>query len=361
MIPRCQICLVAIALVMFSACDANRPSGALREIHDATAPTQGPYITFEPVAALSLAGIPRHFALNGNALYAFQNEFGLTTLDISDPARPVVTSHLAGKPGRPTPGTHRYYSGLVDGRRLLAADRAHGLALLSLADPLRPRYLSTTPVPGNEPGHVAQVGDTIYISAGGAGLVQAAADRIASATIARSPVSCIFPTQAVLYPPHWLLLADSYLGGLKILDVRDPARPVLVRQYQFSGSCDWIEVFDGFVVVNGRQCGLIALDMSDPARPFVLSYFMDGFNTITCSTRWGERRLIVGASSGTVDVIDLSDPRRPSWLGRTALGAPLRALAVKGDILYAGLNRVASGDPARPADQLRVIRLVSHP
>ncbi len=210
-------------------------------------------------------------------------------------------------------------------------------------------------------GPVAQVGDTIYISAGGAGLVQAAADRIASATIARSPVSCIFPTQAVLYPPHWLLLADSYLGGLKILDVRDPARPVLVRQYQFSGSCDWIEVFDGFVVVNGRQCGLIALDMSDPARPFVLSYFMDGFNTITCSTRWGERVSLSAPRPAPVDVIDLSDRRRPSWLGRTALAPRCARSRVKGDILYAGLNRVASGDPRAPRDQLRVIRLVSHP
>lgn len=352
--------LFAFIIILVSACDSNRPGGALREIHDVAAPTKGPFVTFEPVAALHLAGIPRNFTLNGDALYSFQNEFGLTTLDVSDPARPIVSSHLEGKPGRPTPGTHRYFSGIIDGERLLCADRAHGLAILSLADPLRPRYLSTTTLPGDQASHVAKVNATIYISAGGAGLVQAAADRIASTTISRAPVNCIFLSQAVFYPPHHLLLADSYQGGMKVLDIRDPLRPVLVRQYQFAGSCDWIEAFDGFVVVNGRQCGLIALDMSDPARPFILSHFLDGFNTVTCSTRWGERRLIVGSSSGTVDAFDLSDPRRPLWLGRTALGAPIRALAVKGDVLYAGIHQVAFSDPARVARQLRSIRLNVH-
>lgn len=350
----------AVALIFLSACDASRSAGNLREIHGAVAPTKGPYITFEPMAALHVAGVPRNLTLNGNALYSFQNEYGLTTFDIADPARPIVASHLEGKPGRTTPGTHRYFAGLVDGGRLLAADRHRGLAVLSLADPLRPRYLSTTPVPGNQPGHITKVNGTIYISAGGAGLTQAATDRIASSTVSRSPINCVFLSQAVFYPPHYLLLADSYLGGIKVLDIRDPARPAMVRQYQFAASCDWIEVFDGFVVVNGRQCGLIALDMSDPARPFVLSYFMDGFNTITCSTRWGDRRLIVGASSGTVDVFDLDDPRRPLWLGRTALGAPIRSLAVKGDVLYAGIDQVAYSDPARTANQIRAIRLISH-
>ncbi|MCE5229358.1 hypothetical protein LLG95_07150 [bacterium] len=349
--------LVLLGLVFLSACDRNRPGGNLREIEDAVAPVKGPCVTFEPTAALHLNGVPRHMTLNGSALYVFLNEYGLTTLDLADAARPKIASHLEGKSGLVTPGTHRYFSGIVDGKRLLVADRYHGLATLSLADPLHPRYVSTVRVPGNQPAHLAKVGGNIFIAAGGTGLALAA-DAPGGIAPARVVVNSDFANQSVFYPPHFLLLADNHAGGMKVLDIRDPARPVLAHAFQFSGFCDSIEAFGGFVTIGGRKRGVIALDMSDPARPFILSYFMEGFNTIACQARWGEHRLITGTSLGAIDVFDLKDPRRPLWLGRTALGAPIVCLAVKGDMVYAGVNQVAFTDRARTTGQLRVLSVV---
>ncbi|MEN6627072.1 MAG: hypothetical protein ABFD69_12680 [Candidatus Sumerlaeia bacterium] len=353
-----QICL-AIAAILLVACNDGRPAGNLRRMHEVAAPKQGPYVTIEPIGAVNLNGVPRHMTLNGGVLYAFLNEYGLATLDVSDAAHPVLTSHLAGKPGHVTPGTHRYFMGLVDGGRMFAADRYHGLALLSLADPLRPQYVSTRKIPGDQPSDIARIDGDLFIAAGGSGLAHARADAVGTTASLVLPFFD-FVTAAVFYPPHYLLLADNFTGGMQILDVRNPVKPALVHNMQICGFCDSIEPFDGFIVIGGRRGGLIVVDMSDPANPSLLSYFMDGFNTISCQTRWGKTRLIVATHMGTIDVFELADPRRPLWLGRVAAGAPVHSLAVKDDILYAGANYVTSNNPSGKPEQLRVYRLVEH-
>lgn len=347
-----HFCL-AIALFVLASCNDGRPAGNVRKIHEPVAPRQGPYVTVEPVGSVRLAGAPRHMKLKGNVLYAFLNEYGLATLDLADRAHPAVTSELAGQPGRIKPGTHRYFSGVVDGDRLLVADRYHGLATLSLADPLRPAYVSTAQVPGNQLSDVAVSNGNVFIANGGLGLAHVRLDAVSSSPVTSVLASFDFVTQSAFYPPHYLLLADNYTGGMQILDIRDPKKPALVHNFQFCGFCDSIEVFDGFVTIGGRQRGLMVVDMADPAHPFLATHFMGGFNTISAQKRWGEHRLIVGTHLGTLDVIDLTDPARPLWLARTSVCAPVYCFEIKDDILYIGTNQSADG-------QLRVFRLVEH-
>src|SRR5688572_20622721 len=121
-------CMAVLAM----ACSGDgRPAGALRQVSQPKAPliNERQYVTGEMVAHIALPGVPRNFAMQGTALYAFLNQQGLATVDISDPEAPRLASHLPGSESRPISDQHSYFAGLAEPKRLVAADRQQGVSI----------------------------------------------------------------------------------------------------------------------------------------------------------------------------------------------------------------------------------------
>ncbi len=356
-----RLLLVLLAMALLGAC-GGQPDGRLRRVHSALpAPADRPTLALEPVADLDLPGIPRSLLVSGDALYVFMNQEGLATVDLTNPGRPRLVGHLAGNDDKIVPGKHLYYSGRIDGERLVVADRHYGITTLDLADPLRPRLLDTLPIPGNQPIHVERIGADYFVSSASYGLIRLTGEPGRWTSAAQVIGNVDNAKQSAFYPPHYLVLVDDHDGGIRIFDLRLPERPVLLQAYVMGGFCDFMRVFDGFVVLSLRQRGIEVIDMSDPTRPHLASGFQySQFNGVRAMERWGENRLVVGYDSGAIDIFDLADPARPLWLGRFAVEAPVYCLAVHGDLLLVGLHRQERFD-RRPTPPLRILRLVELP
>ena len=117
---------------------------------------------------------------------------------------------------------------------------------------------------------------------------------------------------------------------MKAFDVTDPSRPVLTDSLQV----DARRINDVKIHPNGqigvitregasdRRNGMVILDLSVPAHPVILSEFTD---TVTGGVHnvWidGGTDLVYACHNGTNDlhIVDISDPRNPSEVGRWGL------------------------------------------
>jgi hypothetical protein len=349
-----------LAACLLVACGpTDRPDGSLRRLAVVEPSRDGHYVVAHPLAQLALPGVPRNLLLDGPVLYAFLTQAGMATIDIGDVAAPRVSDVQPGIWGDSPDDRHMYFTGLAEPGRLLVSDRfRQALAVFDASDPLHPRPDWELPMPGEGPIDIRRIGDAFYLACGGSGLFRIPADFDRQTTV--TPLLREFDTvkQSEFLPPDWLLLADNHEGGLQVLKLRDSSLPRPVHTFNTGSFVDSLVLFDGFAALANRNQGVAIIDLEDPARPFFAANFHTRENQrSTCIARWGERRAIVGASSGYFDVLDLADPRRPAWLGRISTRMFVLSLAIRGDVVFVGLAAPPSTHPDRPAWQLRIYRL----
>ena len=163
------------------------------------------------------------------------------------------------------------------------------------------------------------------------------------------------------WPDNWIkdiavdgdyaYVAD-YKGGLRVVDVSDPANPTEV------GACDTLEYASGvFVsgstayVADGRR-GLRVVDVSEPASPTEVG---------ACDTGWAEGVAVSGGTAYVADmdgglrVVDVSDPANPTEVGACDTPGEAMGVAVSGETAYVaddwrGLRVVDVSDPANPTE-----------
>ena len=347
------------AAAWLAGCSGDgRPNGRLRRIAGPHPPREGIYARARTIGTLRLPGRARSLVLRGDVLYAFLNFRGLTTVDISDPARPRAVSHLPAVPPD-DPLKHPYYfDGLPEGDRMVVIERTSGLTIMDISDPSRPRIQWSLGLKGLLPAYLTRVGGMYYLSAGGGGLFALPAD-FDQASRPR-PVLTDFDhvKVSVALPPHHLLVADNHRGGMKVLDVSDPARPRLISQFIADSFCDAVELVGRTAVMQVRRTGLLFVNVDDPARPYLAGMFPTREQSmIKAMTRLGESRLLAGYNSGTIDVIDLTDPADALWLGRLLAPTGVMSLAARDDLIFVGLARQPSNDPDSTGYQLAILRL----
>jgi hypothetical protein len=192
---------------------------------------------------------------------------------------------------------------------------------------------------------------------------------------------------------------------LWIIDVADPAMPVLARAYGVPGQAEGLTIAGSKLLVGAGTAGLSILDVADPASPRELRGFgsgvlgnalalvgsvlymgnpVTGLNlvdladalaprlfpgqpelgegrfSVTGLTVVGERAYAVGSREGGeparagshFTILDVSDPPRPRILGRLAIDGTATKVAVSGNRAYiaagsAGLLVVDITDPRR--------------
>lgn len=97
--------------------------------------------------------------------------------------------------------------------------------------------------------------------------------------------------------------------GLGVLDVSDPAAPALLGSFQTAGQALSVDVAGSTAVVANRLSGVEVIDVSDPAAPVLRGeYFTEGYATDVITV--GSFAYVADRPGG-LTIIDLSKPGEP--------------------------------------------------
>ncbi len=138
----------------------------------------------------------------------------------------------------------------------------------------------------------------------------------------------------------------AYVGAgrrLVILDVADPADIIELGAVDVEEMVMSVKARDGYAYV-GTMAGphqFSVVDVSDPANPrFVTS--LDTFYDVGEIGLYGDLAYVL-SRIGYLEVIDISDPEHPVYLGYVRLGTVIRtlspyALTIAGDLMYVAIS-----------------------
>jgi hypothetical protein len=291
---------------------------------------------------LDTEGDARDVALDGSFAYVADGPAGLAAVDVRNPAAP----RLAGR--WDSPGESM---GLVlRERRVYVADGSAGLQVVDIRDPAKPAPIGSLDTDGTAEG-IALSGNFACLADGSAGLKfidvsTPSAPRQVSALTASGYA------RSVSVDGHTLCAGSIYDGGFQILDVADPASPVVVstNKYTMYNEGWGVALKGNLACVVDYFSGLFFMDISAPQKPVTLgTYFTP--STIIAASAQDRYAYAVGELSG-VEVVDLSDPARADMVGITTIFRGVQGLAVSGRYAYVtdrwSVKIFDVSDPTRP-------------
>jgi len=178
--------------------------------------------------------------------------------------------------------------------------------------------------------------------------------------------TCDAPGSEVYVAGNYAYVTDSRdygSGGLRVIDVSDPANPYKVGFYSHPGPghAQGVYVLDGYAYVAYRRssnttgAGLRIVDISDPSNPYEKGFWGFAFSA------WGVHVVgsyaYVACGHAGFYVVNVSDPANPYEVGSCSVGAwayPL-AVYVAGDYAYIAASGYGSclrvvdiSDPTNP-------------
>jgi hypothetical protein len=306
-------------------------------------------------------------------LYVASKEAGLRIYDVTESprlVRSIPTSELERMHVmNVTQHENRLYLALGDhwGRGRTPQSGA-GLAVIDVRDPGRARVAGVwkDADAGGGGGAVAVKGPVAYLAAMGSGLIVLdVSDPMAIRVLARLQPDPAFPdarpdrkkinARAVTIRDDLLFLCYD-AGGVRVLDVADPKRPVEVGRYANPAMNGRPRAYNN-IALNGTLAyvtvdyvGLEVLDISNPRAIKPVSWWnpwnpqLDGWRWFSSPGHANEiaydaRRGIVLMSAGRTDLVavDVSDPARPRQVGSIGEVDDAKAtwgLSMHGDRVY---------------------------
>lgn len=344
----------------------------------------------EPVVAgrfsapTSFAGDLVGIDMNGNHAFLARGQAGLHIVDISNPAEPAEVGLIV------TPSSANDVA--VSGNYAFVATNTNGLVIVNISNPAVPMIESSLPlgnlrrvtidenilVTGGSEGHIylyditnpvspTQM-DSVAVDAFVAGLsftpdcmfsnCEAGLRQYDTSDLSNVTISNTFSTQGssskISIVDNLAFIADGY-AGWKVLDVTDPANPVLIHAEDSDKFVSNVESDDNklFVMESGHEgrlriydvsdltapielgsrttdgasaivvvdtlaflteyyFGLRVLDISDPAQPVSLGYYSgSGMNDINIS----DTHAYIAKDNSGMLILDISDPSNPVYVG----------------------------------------------
>lgn len=146
-------------------------------------------------------------------------------------------------------------------------------------------------------------------------------------------------------------VADGAMG-LRIMDISDPATPVLSGTYDTPGTAYRLCVSGDNAYVADLASGLLVIDVSDPTTPALLGSYDTAGSAYDVCVR-GDHAYVAD-SVGGLQVIDVSDPTTPTLAGTLDTPGYAQGVDVGGDHAFIadyseGLQVVDISDPTAPA------------
>ena len=283
--------------------------------------------------------------LAGSQAYIADGTAGLHVVNVADPQHPTGTGHCD------TPG--RAYDVAVVGGYAYVADDEAGLRIIDISDAQEPVDVGSYQTQGQAWGVDVQ-GALAYIAEPYIGFDSGL--RIVSVADPQAPREVGF-----LATPWWardvvVVGSLAYMAngdaGLRIIDVADPENPRLVAYCMTGKEASDVEVLGGIAYV--ADGGLRIVNVVNPAYPISVGGFGAPGSAWDVEVRDNTAYYASGLDGG-LEVVDVSDPDSPVAVGHWDAPQYSESVAVQGDHAYIatrhrGLRVISIVDSANPVE-----------
>ncbi len=253
---------------------AGKPMFGIVDISDPAVPT---YTGF-----YDTAGYGYGVVVTGDYAYVTVGYYGLSVMDVSDPTAPSEVGFCD------TPGSA--YGVAIADSYAYVADGYSGLRVINIADPANPSEVGFYDTPGSARGVAVAAGDAqghtyAYVADEDSGL------RVIDVSDPANPSEVgfyVYDTGSaydvavagnyvyVADVPVWVWEKGGWIGGgLRIINIANPASPSEVGFYDTLGDAYSVTVADGYAYVAAGDTGLRIVDISDQAHPPTQAGFYD--------------------------------------------------------------------------------------
>jgi hypothetical protein len=283
--------------------------------------------------------------VSGGRAYLADYGYGIVVLDATDPTAPTWLGAYD------TTGQARGLA--LAGSFLHVADSGSGVLILDVADPASIELVQSSDTPGVASG-VAVVSEYTLVADASAGLQVM---RHRSMGVEPAPVASVsgqlYGVTDFLTDGQIVYVASS--DGLTVYDLGDPRSPQQIGSLFIN--CNALDR-EGSLLVGISGHFMSVVDVADPAAPVLAGQqaLIEIGEDVAISGRYA---YIAAGNAGLV-VVDLADPGSPDEVATLALPGASRAIIVEGDRAYVaaqhgGLVVVDVSDPLNP------VGLGSHP
>lgn len=311
-------------------------------------------------AAISVSGRHAFVALVANDRARFQ------IIDVTDPTRPSLAGSFELKVEESATAVS-----LVGSRAFFAFSQTgnemkSGLLVIELSDPARPRTVGSY-YPGLPIQSIAVAGTSCYLESarlgwdamwlGGFLEIIDVSDPARPRQRGKLIEEGLALGQDIALSGHYAYMADM-IGGLRVMDVSNPASPVSVSRVDVGRAAHRVAVSGSLACVLDRgwwyvddvkDPGLRVVDVGDPQDPMVVGRLPLETPPQDIALI-GQHALIVDGSQ--LRIIDISDPSNPRTVVATNNAAT--TLAVAGTFAYLAGENLQIFDISRPADPVPV-------
>jgi hypothetical protein len=308
-----------------------------------------------PTAAQS----SKYVNVNGNFAYLANGGGGVDIVNISNPASPSKTGSFD------TPGTANCAA--ADGNHLYIADGERGLRALDISTPSAPVSKGIYNASGSIRGMFIN-GNYAYITKGFDSFNILDISKLDSPTLVGECELPFKPKKLYVegryaYVAYGELPPNEYynfVGGILVLDISDPASPVLAATIETGDSTSDVYAGGNYLYAAGMNQGLYVLDISDLSNPKTISQF-GNYGSVFSLHIQGKHAYALGMDfylDNILMVFDISNPASlplPGYLygGDYSNFNSLIDVFSKGDYAYVagytGLHIVDVSDPASPS------------
>jgi hypothetical protein len=296
------------------------------------------------------------------AFVAAEHTDTLSVIDFSSSTHPFIAATLSDN--NSMSGTFGVY---FSNNYLYLNYSPDSFDVINVNDPLNPsisgRFDSASQPKIINPYALAVNGSYAYLPTASAfnivDISQPEDPRIISATTTLFSSDTFFPS--IVSDGHFAYVADYFGNSIDIIDVSNPAKPVL--ESQLNDNVNLSDVYSlslsgrYLYAVSDNYLGLVVIDVSDPKHPYIAGNLSDAVNLnypLIVRVR-GNYAYI--CTSGGLAIINISDPANPFFVGSysdaTYMENPVD-VAVRGNYAYVvgqtsdSLAVIDISDPANP-------------
>lgn len=248
------------------------------------------------------SGGPRAGQKVDNIAYIADYSDGLTIMDLTDPAAPIIVSSV--------PTELWCYDVVVYGDYAYALDFHGELTVIDITDPSTPVVEYIYPGPTGLRS-MDRCGDYLYLGTYYDGVqVVDITNPVLPTLVNELPIAT--ECKGITCGPGYLYVS-AYASGVMIYDLADQANPVYQGTYPTSGNARMTAVNGTVLYVAAEDEGVLVLDISDPTDPDLFS--MIPLDAAAMGVTYFGGFLYVAHSTGGISAYDVTDPAAPLWYG----------------------------------------------
>jgi hypothetical protein len=273
--------------------------------------------------------------VKGGYAYVLDRSLGLAVLDITNPSGPVLLGNNNSFFGDSDDWARKYWKLRVSGNLALVVSSYNGLEILDISEPASPRWLgSYKPAESVQDVDVDGQGRFAYVAEGRDGLQVLDISDPAN-PVKRGRYNAHQFALSVRLSHGYAFLADSYYG-LYTLDISDPDNPKEV------GNNNEVTISEG-LHINGEY--LYSLPYSYSGGDGLDIFRIHNSTTLVWQGKYEPSYRLNGiavaapyvyltARDGGVQVLDVSDPTAPEFIGRYDSPGEETAIAAADGLIY---------------------------